>query len=42
MKQYQAPDCLLLTLAREDVLSLSMGDSSNNELQEYSLAYLFE
>ena len=37
MKIYEAPSCLLLSITREDVLSLSLSDGMDNELTEYGL-----
>lgn len=43
MKQsYQAPEAQMLSMTREDVLSMSHGDPSQSEAKEISLAFLFE
>ena len=39
---YVAPCCVVLSFAKEDILSLSNGKGINNILAEYSLAEYFE
>ena len=40
-KNYDAPKAQMLNIAREDLLSMALGDSSQNSAVEYDIGYLF-